>query len=555
MKNILLLLAFLLPALFVNAQCEWAVSGGSGQNGYTADGVKVRHDLQGNIFVAGQYDSVFTFLGATVKNLYPGGKGVLIARLNSNGTLSWLKHIESYNMNVEDIAVRSGELYLVGHYQNNITIAGVNFSGQGINGIFLKFDQAGGLVWGRTANSPSSSYISTITFVDNNTFIFAGRFRQSISIVGNVITGSNPNFTYCVYGAMTTAGQLVWSRTSGEGGNLCQPQAIETLPGGDFLMGGIYRQGLVFGPLNVPIPGANLANLPFIGRFDSAGNPKWLQAGNAPSGFGTSAVTDITYLQDGQVMVTGGFAGNVTFLGATNNSGNAAYAIKFQPLNGTGTYSHLVQSNHVGNRYDFVEQDQAGNIWIGGRAKGPLTVHNNGSSGLTGIPTANFDMILAYLEGGSNYLGLRIMGGPNDDHFGGGSLDNQGRLVTTGGFVGTMQLLNTTLHSSPGNTQSLFVARFCSFAPSVSTDDPHISASNLHTWPNPARDLLYVNTVQGYEEYHFTIIDMSGKAIASGWIAGDEIASIDVSRLPRGMAILRLTAGEKQWLSRIILVD
>jgi hypothetical protein len=555
MKHLPLILFFLLSAITLQAQCEWAVSGGSGHSGYTADGVKVKHDLQGNIYVAGQYDSVFTFLGSTVLNLYPGGKGVLIARLNSNGTLNWLRHVESFNMNVEDIAVRGGELYLVGHFQNNITIAGVNFSGQGINGIFLKFDATGNLVWGRTANSPSSSFISAIEFVDDNTFLFAGRFRQSISITGNVISGSNPNFTYCVYGAMTSAGQLVWSRTSGEGGNLCQPTALGLLPGGDFLMGGIYRQGLVFGSITAPLPTANLANLPFLGRFSSSGVPIWLQAGNAPSGFGTSAVTDIQPLLNGQVMVTGGLAGNVTFLGATNPSGHAAFAMRCQPANGMATASHLVQSATAGNRYDFAEQDQAGNIWIGGRARGPLSIINNGSTTQTGIATGNFDMIMTYFEGGTNYLGLRVMGGPHDDHFGGASLDNQGRLVTTGGFAGNIQLLNTNLQSSPGNTPSLFVARFCSFAPTVSTASPEWVTETLHLWPNPARDQVFVQMPRSMADYHFTLFDATGRILSNGVVQGLDTWSLDVSTFSRGMATLRLSTADSQWIGRLLLVD
>lgn len=540
MNPFITLFFIVLFSLNLSAQpCEWAISGGSNVAGVNAEGGKTVLSASGGYYVSGRYDSLVTIQGTTLKNLYPGGSGVYIAKVNANGGLVWMKHIESLEMSVEGIAQQNDELYLVGQFQNNITIAGVNFSGMGLTGIILKFDSNGNLVWGRTGLSSSNAYVSAIKFVDNNAFLITGRFRQNLTIDGTTISGASSNFTYGYYGRMTTGGQLSWIKKSGEGGNLCEPMAIEVEQGGNFYIGGIYRQGLTIGSISAPVPGSNLANLPWIARFDALGNPLWILAGNAPLGvFGTSSLTDIKRLNNGQLAVTGGLTTQVSFLGVLNQTGHSAFAFNIT-ASGNLTKSHLLQSSQVGNKYDFAAQDNAGNVWYGGRSKGYMTTINNGVVIGSAFNTFNTDLILAYYQNGTNYQGIMRLGGTGNDYINGGVMDQMGRLVITGGFSGVMNIVGTNISSPNGNTTALFLARICNFSTNTSTELYGFTNDNWKVWPIPAKDQIQISLDGNLKNTSlknagWRIVDNLGRELEQGTWNGQNVLTVTNKNWPLG---------------------
>ena len=535
--------------------CEWAENGRSGAANNPATGVKVTKDGSGNIYVVGIYDSVFTFLGTKITNLYPGGTGVAICKLTSDGVLTWMKKVDSNLFNAEGITVQGTDVYVYGHYQNNITIGAVNFSGMGINGIILKFDSTGALVWGRTANSTSNSYISDLVFVNSTSFLFAGRFRQNISIDGTMLTGSNGSNNYAVYGRMTSAGALEWVKTSGEAGNLVQPTTLAVEPGGKFFMGGVYRQGLTFGAITTPAPGSTIATVPFLAKFSATGDAEWIKSSTVPVGSGAlvSAVTDIRVLNNGQVMLTGGFYDKVTFLGLTSSAGHSAFALRVQGANGNLAGSHLVESNVPGNRYDFVEQDGSNNIWLGGAASGLLTVRNNGTVESQGYNTKGIDILLAYYSNNGTYVGIDLIGGTGDDKLTGAVLDNSARLIATGSFTGTLPIAGKNLTSSHTTTSDLLLTRICSFSETTDTDDQIRTDISWNMYPNPAHDQLTVELPLDWADSSYRIWSIDGRLQGQGSIQGGN-QSFAVGYLQSGHYVFQIVSKKGVLASRFEVI-
>ncbi len=553
-----LLLFFFLISFIISGQaqpCEWAYNGRSGKANNPASGVKATKDVSGNIYIVGVYDSVFTFLGSTITNLYPGGTGVVICKLTTAGTLIWMKKVDSNLFNAESIAVQGTDVYIVGHYQNNITIGAVNFSGQGINGIILKFDSNGALVWGRTANSTSNSYISDLVFVNGTSFLFAGRFRQNISIDGTMLTGSNGSNNYAVYGRMTTSGTLEWVKKSGEAGNLTQPTALAIEAGGKFFIGGVYRQGLAFGAITTPAPGSTIATVPFLAKFSATGDVEWIKSSLVPAGSAAlvSSLTDVRVLNNGQVMVTGGFYDKVTFLGLTSSAGHSAYAIRVQSGNGNLVGSHLVESTVAGNQYDFVEQDGSNNIWIGGSVSGNLKVRNNGSLESPAYKTKGVDILLGYYSNSGTYVGIDLVGGNGDDALHGAVLDNNARLVATGQFTGTLPIAGTNLTSSGPTTSDLLLTRFCSFTLTTAVDDALLPANAWNIYPNPAGDVLTVEMPSEWASGHYKIWSLDGRLAGQGVLQAG-MSSIPTAGFQHGHYVLQIFTGAGVGVTRFDVV-
>jgi len=68
--------------------------------------------------------------------------------------------------------------------------------------------------------------------------------------------------------------------------------------------------------------------------------------------------------------------------------------------------------------------------------------------------------------------------------------------------------------------------------------DPVLANSGIYVYPNPATDLLYVDGLNGGE---ISILNLNGEVITKQVIASDK-ASVDVSKLPVGLYILKATS-------------
>ncbi len=534
------------PHFLFSQPCEWAQTGRTGFSQYQAQGVDVAVDAAGNVYVVGVYDSLFTLLGQTVKNLYSGGKGVVVSKLTKDGFLAWIRQIDSPHFVAEGIAVRGSDVLVFGSFFNNLTIGSgfdaVNFSGQGTNGILLKYDTDGNYGWGRNFNSPSNSYLNDVVFVNATTLLFTGRFRQSMNIQGTAISITPPSATsqYGFYGRMSTDGSVQWVKISGDAGNYCDPRAIGIDPGGAFYLAGLYRQGLTFGGLTTPAPGSTIATLPFVARFNASGDPEWVKGSVVPAGSGSTAsfLQDIKVLSNGQVMVTGGFSDRVTFLGLTSQSGHTAFALKIQ-TNGNLVSSHLAEGNQSGNRYSFVEQDVNGNIWLGGQIKGYFNIRNDGTLVSQGHASNQTDMLLAYYQYGQFYQGILQYGGNGDDQLTGGAIDMTGRLCLSGSYSGNLGFNGETFTSSGTNTSDLLVARLCAFGATTQTGETYVSGPEVQVWPNPNPGWIRLNLPDGGVGGVYDIMNGAGSRVMEGWIPAGA-SSLALSHLPQGWYALRL---------------
>lgn len=550
--TLLVFFVTLLLSTALQAQCEWIATGTTGQAGNHSSAVAVTTDGQGNSFLAGNFVNVFSMKGQNVANLYVNDPGVIIAKFNSAGVLQWMKPLDSPNFTAYDLEYRGGNLYLTGNYISYVTINGQNFSGQGENGLILKFDGLGNMVWGRTINSPSSSYAYDIAFINDNNFIFTGRFRQSVIVNGTQITGTSGSKNYGLYGKMDTDGNLGWMKTSGESGNLCQPNAVAVDPSGVFYLAGIFRQGLAFGGITAPNPGSTLASLPFIAKFSSAGDVQWLKSATFPAGSKTilSNISSLMVAPNSEVILTGFLDDAVDFMGQVSWGESTALMMRIQS-NGNLAGSLQVQSSHEGTSFEFANMDASGNLYLGGSARGNLAVRVNNTLHSIGYLTMGYDILLAKFTT-SGFTGIELIGGPGEESGTDGVTDNAGRLLVTGQFAGTFSRNGMSATSPNGTTNDLLFLKICTFSPSSDLTDPEGAHTSLSIQPNPAVSQLQLTVAEYLTGGLFRIYDLQGRQILEGTIPAGSW-TIPVSGWHQGWYTVHVQKNDQQASERVLI--
>ena len=69
-------------------------------------------------------------------------------------------------------------------------------------------------------------------------------------------------------------------------------------------------------------------------------------------------------------------------------------------------------------------------------------------------------------------------------------------------------------------------------------------------YPNPAGEVLYV-TVSGKDNFEYRIYSLSGAMVMSG-LSQDTRATLDVSALPSGVYLLKVTSDNSVFTGKII---
>ena len=89
---------------------------------------------------------------------------------------------------------------------------------------------------------------------------------------------------------------------------------------------------------------------------------------------------------------------------------------------------------------------------------------------------------------------------------------------------------------------------------SVSIETVGISKGKLNLWPTPADNLLHVNYSSKYNNMAtLSVFNTNGKQVLSKDIQGTCNTELDVSNLPSGIYILKLTDGEELITKDIII--
>ena len=117
--------------------------------------------------------------------------------------------------------------------------------------------------------------------------------------------------------------------------------------------------------------------------------------------------------------------------------------------------------------------------------------------------------------------------------------NDQGRLIFYSSVTGPAVFSNSVSANCPGGRSSAVFALYSdqSFAePYVGIPDYEETLSNVRIWPNPTKNILYVESDNVPIDY-ITIMDLGGKIIVKEKVGGSSVA-VNTARLPAGTYLI-----------------
>jgi len=355
MKNLLLLLSFILINLSLSAQCFWAkqLGGNSTVTDITVASIKAKN---GYVYTTGTFLGIVDFdAGTNISNLTSiGNEDIFICKYDSLGNFVWARRIGG--------AGNDGGLSITLDNQQNIIVAGtfngtVDFdpgagtfnlagltAGTGRAGFVLKLDNNGNLV---NAVKISTNVQSAVNRLVNCTsvqidisgnIIVGGTFQNSYDIDGNpLLVDFNPGNGSALLSAgdgenyfvlkLTSTLTYVWAKNFCDWPYSVGETSVSALANGGGnaeiatgLNGSIYFTGKFYQSADFD-PGTGVANLTALGTYDifvlklnTNGLFQWVkQLGGNSVDADQENVGDIKVDGNDDVVLTGSFNGTVDF--------------------------------------------------------------------------------------------------------------------------------------------------------------------------------------------------------------------------------------------------
>ncbi|MBK9318623.1 MAG: hypothetical protein IPM91_07205 [Bacteroidetes bacterium] len=475
----------------------------SGSNSASA-GTRVVVSENGDTYVAGYYRGILTFGNTTISNLNPAllSRGTFVAKYDDCGNLIWVTGPTGfYSGGPTGITIdeNRGILYVLGQYIGANTGSNMNFGscatcsiiGNDINGVYLvAYDIASGnALWAKTINATygANSYNAVVDHSGNLNINFAWFLNGGSNGAIGTVDGSsippplNPLSASHHIAQFDPNGTLSWINLID--GNLFlnrnnPRQGLAVDNQNNIYVAGIFGDFLNAGPVNLTTPSLYDIDL-FFYSCGQNGSFRWVNQIGSQSvpnfGYELEGTNHLIVDNENNVvlytsLLTNAFIPNspLSLQGVTlTNSGLLdSYLLKFD-INGnliynTGqawitnffgsgpndrvTIGRFVQDQGQNDYYTLLGYKLAGNLVSVNDCIGCLTSTNtaqNTSPFLTRIDKSGV-LSLATTLGNNNGAGWNDLG-----------TSMGGYYKVTGGFVGNMTYLNTSLTSSLPTNQNM----------------------------------------------------------------------------------------------------
>ena len=290
-----------------NGQVVWAKNYGSPLGDF-ADGVAL--DSAGNVYVTGYFSSTMTVQGVTVTS--KGIFDIFLAKLDTNGTLLWLKTAGGTGSDQAHGVVvdGAGNLGISGEFQGTATFGTRTLKAAGLGDAFIaKYDAAGNNLWVHGGGSTTSFVgdpAKAIAVDAINNFYITGDYTGSATFDGLSVTNTGTSGTDIFLAKYNSNGAIQWLHHAG-GPVSDKGYSIGADAAGNTWVSGFAGSGtgVVFDTITLPPIGNEYI---FLAKYDPSGVVQYVKQYAAGSG------QDVHVLGGGVVYLNGG--------ASKSNSGN-----------------------------------------------------------------------------------------------------------------------------------------------------------------------------------------------------------------------------------------
>lgn len=265
MKTFVSLLIFITIAPNSPAQAwDWAKEGDPIINLITET------DQNDNVYLCGSFINSCTIAGLSLTS--PDSMGAFLIQLDSAGTLNWYKKLSADYIEIPDMVIENGNIFLAGSFRSVLKSDIDSLSSAGNSDIFFsKWDLGGNLLLLKADGSAANERTKCFD-VSANGILISGYFSQGASISNvNLTSANSQNLFIAKY---DLAGQNLWVKeTVGDSGASASSQWIKLIPTEEFFLVANFNNCIDFGDTIMCLAGGGEANEgQLLLKYDSNGN-------------------------------------------------------------------------------------------------------------------------------------------------------------------------------------------------------------------------------------------------------------------------------------------
>ncbi|MBI3518622.1 MAG: T9SS type A sorting domain-containing protein [Bacteroidetes bacterium] len=434
-----------------------------------------------------------------------------VAKFDAAGSVQWKKTLGGTSLDdiMSIIETSDGGYITVGRtYSEDGDISGFHHSINTTDCWVVKLNSAGVVQWkkalGGTGSEEGRQIIET-----TNGYMIAG---SSSSNDGDVASnhGSGGTHDYWLVN-MDGNGNIIWEKTYGGSGD-DMAFCIEKTTDGAFIVGGIATSA--DGDVSVH-NGTGFAYNCWLMKINSAGTIKWEKS------FSTTSYTDPSSIKQtpDKGFVISGRSGNVGSLATfdalvmkVDSVGNLQWKKTFGGTQKDEFTGIVVTSNN--------------NYIIAG-----TTDSNNGdiSHFMGGIS----DAWIIKLDTNGNIINQKTYGGSGDDGFASIQKTTDNSIIVAGFSSSTDNDVST---NSDNLSNNVWVVKFNAL--DVGIEESQLN-NNFSVYPNPAHDIININTSEYSKNNTYNITNALGQTILSSTLAGKQ-TTVDIHQLAAGIYFLQI---------------
>jgi hypothetical protein len=518
----------------------WAESGAGSSDDYVNS---VAADSGGNVYVTGKFLSpTITFGSFVLTNVNaPYYYDLFLVKYDNNGNVIWARSAggsddeEAFSVTVD----ANGNVYLSGYSRSStVTFDTLTLINSGYwNAFLVKYDNNGNALWVKSAPESGLNWrISVTTDVNGNIFIAGSYDAPTITFGTFTLTNAGNVDMFLV--KYNNNGNVLWAKSMGGISN-DWAQTLACDDSGNILVSGYFRSSVINFDSFI-LNNAGVEDI-FLVKYDNNGNVLWAKsAGGIKSDRVESVIADSA----GNIIVGGYFySPAITFGTATlTNAGNCKVFLAKYDNNGNVLWAKSEGGDFNGETGSLAS-DNSGNIFMVGYFGNNTIIFD----AYTLVNNGVFDIFLVKFDNQGNVVWAKNEGGSYYDVAESVTTDINGNIYLAGNFASSAitfgSFILTNVHS---NSYDVCIAMISSID-GIKKGEYQEAVS---VYPNPTSGNITVKS--NINKSSIEIYNMLGEKMYNSKI-NSEIKDIDFSNKPKGIYFIKIYAGEKIQIEKIVM--
>ncbi|MGY3089213.1 hypothetical protein ACVWYF_002253 [Hymenobacter sp. UYAg731] len=524
-------------------------------------------DAAGNVYVGGAFRGTVSWGGTTLTSA--GGTDGYVAKWSrATGTFVWAQRVGGLaNEEVLAVAVSGSSIYLAGYFGagtgtgGSLVLGGTTLTTTAPTGGLLvaKLTDAGpsaGIAWAQQANAASSSAALAVGVSGASVYV-TGRFSGSALVLGGAsLPGSGTGGPDDIFVTkLTDAGpsaSFTWAQKAGGAfGDVASSLAVS---GASVYIAGRYASTTAaFGATTLTTNGTY--NL-FVAKLTDAGPTGSFTWARQTDGGDTDDHTCVA-VSGANVYLAGTFVtASIGFdaLTLTRQSTADMFVAKLTDAGTTASFGWAQRAGGQSAGYGRALAVNGTGVYVAGFVRGytaSFGIYNTINLGNNAGADA-FVTRLTDLGTTGRFEWVQMAGGQGEDYA--YALALNGATVYVGGFVASGARFSGITLPGPGGSDSFaFLASLNDLIPTPTAAAR--PADPLRVYPNPAHRTATVVLPAGAagSEVRLVLLDAVGRLVRTHLAPAGPRAELDVSGLPAGIYMLRITAGGRTATQRLVV--